>query len=51
MTEPTTIDGIVVAGFANVLPALAPVAAAGLAIAGLIWGVPKAVGFFKKTAK
>lgn len=50
MTEPT-ISSIVIDGFANVLPSLAPVAAAGLAVAGLIWGVPKAVGFFKKTAK
>ena len=37
--------------FQGFIPALLPVAVLGLTIAVTLWGFPKVVGFFKKTAK
>lgn len=51
--EPTPVDlsDVVTGAFASVGPELATVGGAGIALALIIWGLPKAVGFFKKTAK
>lgn len=51
--EPTPIDfgATITAAFGDFVPQLLLVAAAGLAIAFVMWGFPKAVGFFKKVAK
>lgn len=41
----------VTTAFAGYAPALLAVGAAGIALSVVIWGFPKIVGFFKKTAK
>lgn len=53
MVDPTPADfaTTIVTGFAGYGPALLTVGAAGLALAVIMWGFPKIVGFFKKTAK
>lgn len=45
------IAGTVTSAFADLGPQLLTVGGAGIALSLVIWGLPKAVGFFKKTAK
>lgn len=48
---PADFATTIVTAFAGYAPALLTVGAAGLGLAVVIWGFPKIVGFFKKTAK
>lgn len=45
------IGTAVIDAFGGLVPQLMPVAAVGLGISLALWGVPKALGFLKKTAK
>lgn len=46
----TDISDVVTTAFANYTPELLTVGTAGLGIAFIVWGLPKAVGFFKRLA-
>lgn len=53
MSTPAAVDiaGTVTGAFADLGPQLITVGGAGIALSLVIWGLPKALGFFKKTAK
>ena len=48
---PTDFVTAVTTAFAGYAPALLAVGGVGLALGVVMWGFPKIVGFFKKTAK
>lgn len=50
-TTPGDIGTAITGAFAGFGPVLLTIAGAGLALAVVRWGLPFAVGFFKKTAK